>query len=160
MQDKPSEDGSDPKITAPAHIAGGIPAISQTLRYGLGEMGARRTLRTLTSLNQKDGFDCPSCAWPDPDGHRAMAEFCENGAKAVAAEATLARVTPEFFAKHSVADLAGRGDMWLDHQGRLTHPMVLRAGNDHYEAIEWDAAFTLIAEGSLLSRGERVGCRK
>ncbi len=145
MQDKPSQDETDPKIAHPAHIAGGIPAILKTLQSGLGEMGARRTLRTLTSLNQKDGFDCPSCAWPDPDGDRSAAEFCENGAKAVAAEATLARVTPEFFAKHSVADLAAQSDMWLDHQGRITHPMVLRAGSDHYEPIEWDAAFALIA---------------
>jgi molybdopterin-dependent oxidoreductase alpha subunit len=145
MQNQAAKDANDPKIGAPGVVAGGIPAISQTLRSALGEMGVRRTHRTLTMLNQKDGFDCPSCAWPDPDGDRATAEFCENGAKAVAAEATLARVTPEFFAKHSVVELAGESDMWLDHQGRITHPMVLREGSDHYEAIEWNDAFALIA---------------
>ena len=63
-------------------------------------MGPNRTARTLLKLNQEDGFDCMSCAWPDPDvGHRHTAEFCENGAKAVAEEATTARATPEFFAR-------------------------------------------------------------
>jgi molybdopterin-dependent oxidoreductase alpha subunit len=145
MQNKPSEGQPDPTIKKPAHVAGGITAISKTLQSALGEMGAGRTFRTLTQLNQKDGFDCPSCAWPDPDGDRSVAEFCENGAKAVAAEATLARVTPEFFANHSVAELAGQSDMWLDHQGRITHPMILREGAEHYEPIEWNKAFSLIA---------------
>ncbi|HEY1921894.1 MAG TPA: FdhF/YdeP family oxidoreductase [Tepidisphaeraceae bacterium] len=145
MQDNASQDETDPKITSPAHVAGGVPAILKTMQSGLANMGARRTLRTLTSLNQKDGFDCPSCAWPDPDGDRSAAEFCENGAKAVAAEATLARAMPAFFAKYSIAELARESDMWLDHHGRITHPMILRAGGDHYEAIEWDEAFALIA---------------
>ncbi len=128
MQDNPPEGEPDPTIKNRAHVAGGITAISKTMKSALGEMGARRTLRTLIKLNQKDGFDCPSCAWPDPDGDRSITEFCENGAKAVAAEATLARITPDFFANHSVSDLARESDMWLDHQGRITHPMILREG--------------------------------
>jgi molybdopterin-dependent oxidoreductase alpha subunit len=109
-------------------------------------MGAVRTFRTLLKLNQKEGFDCPSCAWPDPDGHRKPAEFCENGAKAVASEATTARATPEFFAAHGIAEMLGRSDLWLDQQGRITHPMVRRARAEHYEPISWDEAFGLIAK--------------
>ena len=89
-------------------------------------MGVKRSLKTLLTVNQKDGFDCPSCAWPDPDGERKTAEFCENGVKAVASEATRARITPEFFAAHPISELLARSDLWLDQQGRLTHPMVRR----------------------------------
>lgn len=99
----------------------------------------------LRLVNQKDGFDCPGCAWPDPEGQRAPTEFCENGAKAVAEEATTKRVPPKFFAQYSLSQLSDQSDMWLGKQGRLTHPMVLRTGNDHYEPIGWDEAFELIA---------------
>ncbi|RNL63309.1 hypothetical protein EFK50_09570 [Nocardioides marmoriginsengisoli] len=109
------------------------------------QMGVRRTALTLARVNQKHGFDCPGCAWPDPD-HRNAAEFCENGAKAVAEEATLRRVTPEFFAEHAIADLAERSDYWLGQQGRLVEPMYRPRGATHYEPIGWDAAFTLIAD--------------
>ncbi len=97
-------------------------------------------------LNQRHGFDCPGCAWPEEHGGRKFAEFCENGAKAVAEEATKRVVTPEFFARHSIADLDGRPEYWLSQQGRLTHPMVLRPGDDHYRPIDWDDAYRLIAE--------------
>ena len=107
-------------------------------------MGAGRTLKTLSTINQTDGFDCPGCAWPEPE-HRSAAEFCENGAKAVAEEATLARVTHEFFAANSVQELAEQSDHWLGKRGRLTEPMVLRAGSSHYEPIDWDEAFNLIS---------------
>ena len=126
--------------------AAGLYSIYETVRRGVGEMGVTRSLRTLLNVNQMQGFDCPSCAWPDPDGERERktAEFCENGAKAVANEATLARVTPEFFAQHSISELLERSDHWLDRQGRITHPMWRRPGSDHYEAISWDAAFALV----------------
>ena len=137
--------GDDARIGEIEHVASGIPAIVQTMRFGLGEMGALRTARTLTIINQKNGFDCPSCAWPDPDDHRTPAEFCENGAKAVAEEATTARVTAEFFRTHTLAELSQNGDQWLGKQGRLTQPMVKRAGADHYEPIAWDDAFALVA---------------
>lgn len=97
-------------------------------------------LRALRLINQEEGFDCPGCAWPDP-AHRHVAEFCENGAKAVAAESTAKRAGPEFFAAHTVADLLERSDHWLEQQGRLTHPMIRRAGSDRYEPIGWDEAF-------------------
>jgi molybdopterin-dependent oxidoreductase alpha subunit len=109
-------------------------------------MGVGRSARTLLKLNQVGGFDCPGCAWPEPaPGKRHTAEFCENGAKAVAEEATLRRIGPEFFAEHPVAELAGRSEHWLGQQGRLTTPMVLREGDTHYEPISWPDAFELIA---------------
>lgn len=108
-------------------------------------MGIATTARTLTQLNQSDGFDCMSCAWPDPDPeHRHSAEFCENGAKAVAEEATKARASPEFFASHTINELDDHNEHWLGQQGRITHPMVKRAGGTHYEPIQWDEAFNLI----------------
>ena len=124
--------------------AAGLYSIYETVRRGVTEMGVTRSLRTLLNVNQTEGFDCPSCAWPDPDGKRKAAEFCENGAKAVANEATLARVEPEFFAEHSISKLLEQSDYWLDRQGRITQPMWRRPGSDHYEAITWDAAFSLI----------------
>ena len=112
-------------------------------------MGTGRTVRTLRLLNQREGFDCPGCAWPEPrqaDGERRkLAEFCENGAKAVAEEATKRRVSAEFFADHSIGDLAGKTDYWLGQQGRITEPVVLHDGATHYEPISWDGAFDLIA---------------
>jgi molybdopterin-dependent oxidoreductase alpha subunit len=109
------------------------------------QMGVRRTALTLLKVNQKDGFDCPGCAWPEPE-HRHKAEFCENGAKAVAEEATLRRVTPDFFAEHPVSDLFRRSGYWLGQQGRLTQPMYLPAGADAYEPVPWERAFEIIAE--------------
>ena len=87
----------------------------------------------------------PGCAWPEPDRERSHFEFCENGAKHVADEATTKRVTPEFFQKWSVADLSLQSDHWLGAQGRLTHPMLLRAARLITKPISWDDAFELIA---------------
>jgi molybdopterin-dependent oxidoreductase alpha subunit len=122
----------------------GLPAVAKALRMAQAQMGVRRTALTLARVNQKDGFDCPGCAWPDPE-HRSAAEFCENGAKAVAEEATLRRVDREFFAAHPVAELAERSDYWLGQQGRLTEPMHRPRGGTHYEPIGWDDAFALVA---------------
>src|SRR6266478_7374647 len=139
------EDPSLVQIEKPSKVAGGIPAILATAKTTWNEMGVARGVRTLLKLNQKTGFDCPGCAWPEPDDERSHAEFCENGAKHVADEATTKRVTPEFFARWSVADLAEQSDHWLGQQGRLTSPMVLRSGATHYEKISWDEAFALLA---------------
>jgi molybdopterin-dependent oxidoreductase alpha subunit len=110
-------------------------------------MGVRRGLATLLKMNHVDGFDCPSCAWPDPDpGERKVAEFCENGAKAVAWEATRKRVRPEFFAEHSLAQLRQLDDHHLEHFGRLTDPMYLAPGATHYRPIPWDDALRLVAD--------------
>ncbi|MFJ7418175.1 FdhF/YdeP family oxidoreductase [Streptomyces uncialis] len=134
-----------PQVTPPPHHAAGLPAVGHSLRMAQQQMGVRRTALTLLRVNQKDGFDCPGCAWPEGD-ERHTAEFCENGAKAVAEEATLRRVTPAFFAEHPVADLAGRSGYWLGQQGRLTQPMHLPAGATHYKPVSWDDAFAIIAE--------------
>ena len=133
-------------VTAPETVAAGVPAVLVALRRSLAQMGVVRTARTLRRVNQRDGFDCPGCAWPEEQGGRKAAEFCENGAKAVAEEATTRVVTPEFFARHAVADLSARPEFWLSQQGRLTEPMVLRPGDSHYRPIDWDDAYDLIAE--------------
>jgi molybdopterin-dependent oxidoreductase alpha subunit len=129
-----------------AAVAGGIPAILQSAKHAWGEMGVLKGTQVLLRMNQKDGFDCPGCAWPDPDGHRAAAEFCENGAKNVADEATTSRATPDFFARHSLAELSRLSDYELNKTGRLTHPLVLREGSQHYEPISWEDAFALIGQ--------------
>ena len=133
-------------ITPPAREVAGVKAVLVALQRGLASMGAFRTAASLRRLNQRKGFDCPGCAWPEEHGGRKLPEFCENGAKAVAEEATKRVVTPEFFARHSIADLAARPEYWLSQQGRLTQPMVLRAGDDRYRPIGWDGAYRLIAE--------------
>src|ERR1700694_3641915 len=125
--------------------AAGLKAVQKSLTIGVEEMGVVRTVRTLLKLNQKTGFDCQSCAWPTPDEHRNTAEFCENGAKAVADEATTKRITPEFFQQYSVGALAQKSDHWLGKPGRLPRPMVLRPGAAHYEPIQWADAFNLLA---------------
>ncbi|MFI1159721.1 FdhF/YdeP family oxidoreductase [Streptomyces sioyaensis] len=134
-----------PQVSEPQHSAVGLPALTHALRISQQQMGVRRTALTLLRVNQQDGFDCPGCAWPEPDKPHT-AEFCENGAKAVAEEATLRRVTPDFFAAHSVTDLADRSGYWLGQQGRLTHPMYLAEGADHYVPVSWERAFDLVGE--------------
>jgi len=145
----PRED-TDPRETRqtkPKRFAAGLPAIAVTARRSAGQMGVARTGRTLARLNQADGFDCMGCAWPDPDpDRRSFAEFCENGAKAVAEEATTAGAPPEFFAANSIAALDGHSEWWLGQQGRITQPLVKRPGATHYTPIEWDEAFALIAD--------------
>ena len=127
--------------------AAGVTGVAVALKRSVERMGPTRTARTLLRLNQAEGFDCMSCAWPDPDvGHRHTAEFCENGAKAVAEEATKARATPEFFARHSIAELDAQSEHWLGQQGRITHPMIKRPGGTHYEPISWDEAYALVAD--------------
>ena len=134
------------RLGSPAHAAAGLPAVASSLNHVFGQAGVVRGTEALMKLNQKNGFDCPSCAWPDPDGHRSMSEFCENGAKAIAAEATTRKVDREFFARHTVSELAKNSDYWLEQQGRLTEPMVLEAGSENYRPISWEGAFRVIAE--------------
>jgi molybdopterin-dependent oxidoreductase alpha subunit len=134
-----------PDIEAVKTVAGGMPAVVSALQHVYGEAGPVRGTQLLLKINQQDGFDCPGCAWPEPDSHRTVTEFCENGAKAVAEEGTSARVTPGFFRQWSVEALSRQSDMWLGKQGRLTHPMVLREGATHYEPLSWEDAFALVA---------------
>ncbi|MCP2049335.1 UNVERIFIED_ORG: molybdopterin-dependent oxidoreductase alpha subunit [Paenarthrobacter nicotinovorans] len=137
-------DESKLTVTKPKTKAVGIPAVANALKISLEQMGPVRSVQTLLAVNQLDGFDCMGCAWPEHEKRNA-AEFCENGAKAVAEEATRRRVTPEFFAKYSVEELKTRDDYWLGQQGRLTHPMVLEEGATHYTPIDWDDAYELMA---------------
>lgn len=143
---------------APFQTAGGLRALREVAAYGLAHTGLANAVRTSLAINQKDGFDCQSCAWPSPDDHRSVAEFCENGFKAVAYEATTRRADAAFFRAHSVADLAAHSDYWLGEQGRLTEPLLLRPGATHYEPIAWADAFALVARElrSLASPHEAV----
>ncbi len=127
-------------------LAAGWEAVRQSMTFGAAQGGVRNSARTFWRLNQVHGFICQSCAWPNPDEDRSWAEFCENGFKAVAWETDTKRLTPEFFRRHSVEDLLTKNEHWLGQQGRLTEPMVLREGATHYEPIEWDEAFRMIAD--------------
>lgn len=128
------------------HYAAGPKAVMVSLERGLVQMGPARTAAALSRINQRHGFDCPGCAWPEESGGRKVAEFCENGAKAVAEEATKRQVGPDFFERHSVQDLSARPEYWLSQQGRITHPMVLVDGDTHYRPISWNDAYRLIAD--------------
>jgi molybdopterin-dependent oxidoreductase alpha subunit len=135
----------DLTVTEPKEWAAGVPAVFHALKYSLAENNAGRTALTLLNINQFKGFDCPGCAWPEAK-HRHANEYCENGAKHINDEATTRRVTREFFAEHSVDELDGMSDLWLNQQGRLTEPMVKLPGSSHYEPIDWDDAFDLVAQ--------------
>ena len=140
-------DESSLSVSHPEDHAAGPTAVAVSMKRAVDGMGLRRTAQTLPRLNQADGFDCQGCAWPDPSPeHRHTAEFCENGVKAVTDEATLREAGREFFAAHPIEELHDRTDYWLGQQGRITEPMVLRAGGTHYEPISWDDAFALVAK--------------
>jgi formate dehydrogenase major subunit len=125
--------------------AGGWGALKATIDVLLQQGIAVKGGQTLFKMNQPAGFDCPGCAWPDPSGSFPL-KFCENGAKAMAWEATSNRVTSDFFAQHTVSWLAEQSDYWLEEQGRLTHPMVYDEASDKYVPIEWGDAFALIGQ--------------
>jgi molybdopterin-dependent oxidoreductase alpha subunit len=132
------------KITSPKKSAGGVDAIIHSAEHIFKEVGVIDGTKALLKLNQFDGFDCPGCAWPDPDDHRSSVEFCENGAKAVAEEATTEKCDRDFFSKHSVSQMRTWTDYEIGKSGRIVHPMILSPGSDHYEEIKWFDAFQLI----------------
>src|SRR5260221_6989497 len=137
----------------------GLPAIVSSFRHVISEAGLVRGLKALARVNQKGGYDCPSCAWPDPDDERSgIAEYCENGAKAVAEETTTKKLTPGFFAQNNIAELASLTDFELGKKGRIAQPMYLSKGATHYQPISWDDAFQHIARtlNSLSSPNEAV----
>ena len=140
LEDKP------PKISSPKNSAAGIPAVVSTMKYGLTNMGVINSITKLSKVNDFHGFDCPGCAWPDPDDHRSFAEFCENGAKAVSDEATNSRVDSNFWSKWSISELSQKSDFWLNSQGRLTEPMIIRQDSNYYQPISWEDAFDVIAD--------------
>jgi len=143
--ENPEEFTGKIKLGKPKTTAAGIPAVISSFKHILEEMDAARGMQALLKLNQTDGFDCPGCAWPDPDDDRSsVAEYCENGAKAVAEEATSKKLGPEFFATNSVADLAKLTDYEIGKKGRVAQPMYLPEGASHYQPISWDDAFERI----------------
>lgn len=131
------------KVTQPPRSAAGVAGVARAMRSLATDGDFVRGSKALLVLNQKGGIDCMSCAWPESDGDRRTAEFCESGAKAVAWE-TDPRHDPGFFSRYSVAELLERSDYWLGQQGRLTQPLYLREGGSHYEPISWTNAFELI----------------
>jgi molybdopterin-dependent oxidoreductase alpha subunit len=141
----PPDDFANLKIGKIAKAAVGIPAIISTMKHISEEMGVWEGIKVLNKMNKKDGFDCPGCAWPDPDGDRAvLGEYCENGAKAIAEEATNKKLGPDFFAKYSVEELSKQTDYWIGKAGRILQPMYLKEGSSYYEPIAWDDAFELV----------------
>lgn len=140
-----SEEFFDIELKDPITHAAGYLGVREALKHTFKEMGVLRSMRTLLSMNQKDGFDCPSCAWPDPEHPSPVAEYCENGAKALGDEATTEKIGASFFQKNSVEELSQLTDYELNKFGRLVEPLILKPGSVHYEPISWQAAFDLIA---------------
>lgn len=133
------------RVHPPDAWAVGLPAVVNAITYALEDLGPSRSLTLLSRLNQKDGFDCMSCAWPDP-AHRARAEFCENGVRAVSWEATPVTVPTTFWAEHSLTELKEKSEYWLGMQGRLVQPVHKAAGSDHYVPVSWADALGLVAD--------------
>ena len=144
-REQPPIETDEIRIGRPATVAAGLTSVLKAAEFTLKGPGLVRGISALTHLNQFDGTDCPGCAWPDPDQDRSLNEYCENGVKAIAEEATAQRCTPDFFRSWNVSELSQQSDYWLGHQGRLTNPMVLRSGSDHYEPISWESAFSMVA---------------
>jgi molybdopterin-dependent oxidoreductase alpha subunit len=153
MSKKPSDTELTPEsftgmtLTKPKHTAAGLPAVISAVRHIMDEMDPLRATKVMFELNQMGGVDCPGCAWPDPKDHRSkLGEYCENGAKAIAEEATTKKLEPEFFAKNSVEELAAQSDFWIGKRGRIAQPMILDEGATHYRPIHWQDAFETIAK--------------
>jgi molybdopterin-dependent oxidoreductase alpha subunit len=135
------------RLDKPKTVAAGVAAVAISLKMILEETGIVRGNHALLKMNQKGGFDCPSCAWPDPDEKRSpIAEYCENGAKAIAEEATDKAIWGDFFAQNSVYDLSLLTDMEIGKKGRLAEPMYLAKGGTHYKPVTWDFAFHKISD--------------
>jgi molybdopterin-dependent oxidoreductase alpha subunit len=135
------------QLGKPKSSAAGIPAVVSAIGHARKYMKADDAVKTMFKVNQKGGFDCPGCAWPDPDDDRSpLGEYCENGMKAIAEEASRKTIGADFFKKHSIRELGQRTDFELGKFGRLREPMYLPEGAEHYEPISWDQAFDLIAK--------------
>jgi molybdopterin-dependent oxidoreductase alpha subunit len=149
---------TDIKIKMPKQSAGGFDAVISSVQHIVNEVGVPDGIKALANLNQFDGYDCPGCAWPDPDHARSSVEFCENGAKAIAEEATTARCDAEFFKQHSISKLRSWTDYEIGKSGRITQPLVVKSGSDYYEPISWNDAFHLIAKelNALQSPNEAI----
>ena len=134
------------RLEQPKDFAAGLPAVKVALDHALKEMGIKKSLSSLSKMNQKGGFDCPGCAWPDPEKRSSLGEFCENGVKAMAEEGTGKKVDAHFFAQYSVPEISHWTDFDIGKSGRLTEPMILKEHSDHYEPISWNEAFKHISD--------------
>jgi molybdopterin-dependent oxidoreductase alpha subunit len=154
---QPPDDADAVRRLRVGDAAGGASALAATVRYAAAQTGLLRGARVLARTNQESGFDCPGCAWPEPHPRETI-EFCENGAKAVLSEATTRRADAALFRRWSVAELAEHSDTWLNDQGRLVQPMLLRPGATHYEPVSWDQAFAIVARAlrTLASPDEAI----
>lgn len=142
----PEEFKKNIRIEEPKEYAAGTKALKSSFSHILKEMGPSRGVKILNALNQKKGIDCPGCAWPDPDAKRSfMAEYCENGVKAIAEEATKTTLTEDFFKQYSIDELGSKDDFWLGKSGRITQPMIIKKGDTHYSPITWESALDLIS---------------
>ena len=146
------------KIKNQQNTAGGLPSVMSSVNHVIREMGLLDGVQSLASLNQFDGYDCPGCAWPDPDHERSSVEFCENGAKAIAEEGTTKKCDADFFASHSIGEMKRWTDYEIGKSGRIVQPMILSSGSDHYRPIDWKDAFALIGDKlkSLASPNDAV----
>jgi molybdopterin-dependent oxidoreductase alpha subunit len=136
------------RVSKPKDVAAGMTAVGAALKDVFEEEGTSlRGLKALLKMNQAGGFDCSSCAWPDPDDDRSpFAEYCENGAKALAWEATNKKLEAAFFAHNSVVELAALSDYEMGKKGRIAQPVYLPKGGTHYQTISWEDAFKKIAQ--------------
>ncbi|MEL6133470.1 MAG: FdhF/YdeP family oxidoreductase [Bacteroidota bacterium] len=141
-----SQTKDNPQFAQPASEAAGLKAVGISSKMIFGSMPIGKAMKVLNKLNQKQGVDCPGCAWPDPDTRSKLGEYCENGVKAIAEEAMSQKATSTFFSQNAVADMSNMSDYWLGQQGRLTQPMVIREGETHYQPIAWKDAFELIGK--------------
>lgn len=144
---QPPEELKDLKISKPKNSAAGFPALFSSVNHMNKYMSKSDAVKTMFKLNQKGGFDCPGCAWPDPDDERSkLGEYCENGIKAIAEEASKKTIGKDFFAKHSISEMLEWDDFTLGKKGRLSEPMILGEGEEHYKPISWKDAFIKIGE--------------
>ncbi len=140
-----NQDFLDIKLKDPMRVSAGPLGVQAALRHSFKEMGVVRSMNALLKMNQQDGFSCPSCAWPDPEKTSKFAEYCENGAKALADEATTSHIGADFFNKYSVEELSLLTDYELNKFGRIIEPLVMREGSIHYEPIDWHEAYEMIS---------------
>lgn len=143
---QPPEEHGKINISKPANEAGGIKAVTIAMQHVYGQVGVFKGTKAMLEINQFNGFDCPGCAWPDPDDERAAFEFCENGAKALSEEATKEKVDTDFFSKHSVEEMSTWSDYKIGKSGRIFQPVILKEGSHHYEPINWEEAFSIIGK--------------
>ncbi|WP_425637562.1 FdhF/YdeP family oxidoreductase [Algoriphagus yeomjeoni] len=146
IQTQSSTEFTGIELTKPANYAAGFTGVKVALQHTFKEMGVIKSFQTLAHMNQKDGFDCPGCAWPDPEQPSKIAEYCENGAKALAEEATNKEVDNAFFSNYSVQEISQWSDFKIGKSGRLVAPMLLKPGSNHYEECTWEEAFRIIAD--------------